>query len=301
MPNLSTVLLPCGLSAAVAAMTALALVAGRQSPPDPPATVSAATGAELAAELRADLQGLKLRLADLEAAPERTEARSTLVDPEQIRALVASALQEQRSGSDALGDARAATAAPKSVGPLSPEELAKQLGPLLASGESTRSVWEQILESGQTDEVLDVFRAHVDDAPGSVAAHHDLARAVHAAAMADPNHAGGGLWRESDDAYSSVLDLDPQNWTARYEKAVKLSFWPATYGRHPEAIGHFEKLIAQQETMPAESEHARVYYMLGNLCAQRGETERAAQIWRRGLARHPASTDLQKQLATLAR
>ena len=168
-----------------------------------------------------------------------------------------------------------------------------------ASEEQVGDLWVEIEAQGRIDEVLAVYRDAVARAPQSIEARHELARATHAAAMAAPNHKNGRLWVESDDHYSKVLELDPQNWTARYEKAVKLAFWPDTYGRLPEAMGHFETLMAQQQNLPIKPDQAQVYIWLGNLHAQQGNLDQAKAVWLQGTTRHPENERLRARLATV--
>ena len=67
-------------------------------------------------------------------------------------------------------------------------------------------------------------------------------------------------------------------------------------GKKKEAISHFERLVAQQDTMPVQGHEANTYVFLGNLLEQRGETDKARATWERGLRRHPDDAQLRQKL-----
>ena len=103
-----------------------------------------------------------------------------------------------------------------------------------------------------------------------------------------------GMWSiKADRAFDEALDIDPKHWGARFAKAVSLSFWPAPFGRGPEAMKHFEVLVEQQEASGGSNPgHAQTYLFLGNMYEQRGQAEKAREIWQRGYNLHPNSQEL---------
>jgi Tfp pilus assembly protein PilF len=50
--------------------------------------------------------------------------------------------------------------------------------------------------------------------------------------------------------------------------------------------------MTQQDSRPAQPHESNTYLILGNLLEQRGETEKAKEVWRRGLRRHPGDAQL---------
>jgi len=106
----------------------------------------------------------------------------------------------------------------------------------------------------------------------------------------------GALAMQADQAFDAALALDPQNWDARFTKAVALSNWPAFLGRQPEAISEFKTLIAQQELAAPNPQHAQTYLYLGNMYVQTGEKQKAIEVWKNGLALYPEDADLLEQL-----
>ncbi len=291
MQLLSVALLSCLTSASVV-LVANNTFACTESPlPSEGRDRSAESDAALAS-LRIEVEQLRTDLRKLELQPVRSIVSSPEPDRASIRAMVAEAMRqtpESEGGPDQVAK------------PTAQDSTTTQLLAALASAtkEQVGDLWADIEAQGRIDEVLDVYRDAVAQAPQSIEARHELARATHAAAMSAPNHKNGRLWIESDEQYSRVLELDPQNWTARYEKAIKLAFWPDTYGRLPEAMGHFETLIEQQQNLPIEPTQAQVYIWLGNLHAQQGNTAKAKSIWQQGTQRHPTNERLRARLATL--
>ncbi|MCR9247649.1 MAG: hypothetical protein NXI31_21700 [bacterium] len=238
-------------------------------------------------------QRMAQQLQSASATPMRVAAGPT-IDREFVLELVNQALADRQSTE--APDARHRGEGEVDRSKYSATDWYDELRTLQASGESTAELWAQLEACDRLDEVLDVYRTAVEQAPQSTAAHYELACAAHAAAMSRPNHEQGRWWRESDSAYGDVLELDPQHWDARYEKAVKLTFWPSSYGRMPEAIQHFETLIEQQRSLPVEGRHSQVYFQLGNLHAQRGDLKEARSVWQQGLQRHPTASRLQQRL-----
>jgi tetratricopeptide (TPR) repeat protein len=79
-------------------------------------------------------------------------------------------------------------------------------------------------------------------------------------------------------SFDKALEIDPQNWTARFSRAMSNSQAPAFLGRQKTAIADFEKLIEQQKLAPQSKDHAHTYFFLSNLQEGAGHAERAAQV-----------------------
>jgi cytochrome c-type biogenesis protein CcmH/NrfG len=98
---------------------------------------------------------------------------------------------------------------------------------------------------------------------------------------------------KADQAFDAALASDPQHWTARFSKAMSLSFWPPIFGKQGEAITQFETIVAQQESSgQAKPEFAQSYLFLGNLYAQGGKADKAAEVWKKGLSLFPENESL---------
>ena len=289
MHTLTVVLVTCLTSASVA-LLANGLLSNTVAPMPTDGTPAASAYNQDLLALRAELQALRTELTQVQMQPLRTSVSAAGLDAATIREMVAEALRTQQA--EAVGNHNK----PSGNASTTSELLAALAA---ASEEQVGDLWVEIEAQGRIDEVLAVYRDAVARNPQSIEARHELARATHAAAMAAPNHKNGRLWVESDDHYSKVLELDPQNWTARYEKAVKLAFWPDTYGRLPEAMGHFETLMAQQQNLPIKPDQTQVYIWLGNLHAQQGNLDQAKAVWLQGTTRHPENERLRARLATV--
>lgn len=106
-----------------------------------------------------------------------------------------------------------------------------------------------------------------------------------------------GKWSMKADAtYDSVLEMNPNNWDARFSKAVSYSFWPPMFGKQKDAIKHFEILVDQQASQPSDPKYAQTYLLLGNLYSQTGETDKAMDAWTQGNSLYPDDAELRAQL-----
>lgn len=232
------------------------------------------------------------------AADGRTD--SQVLTQEAIADALRSLIKDQPSVLEGLAGAEELVDSLESEGEESLESLIAELDELGVSMDpenaDSRELWERIHNAGLTDEVLAHYAALAEAAPNDPVAQLDSARAFLAAAMRDPQGADQAWWGVSDEAYARTLSLDPNHWDARMEKAVTLTFWPDMFGRKSEAISHFETLIQQAELLPADSQHADAYLLLGNLLDQQGDSDRAQEIWNRGIARHPEDGGLRDRL-----
>ena len=96
-----------------------------------------------------------------------------------------------------------------------------------------------------------------------------------------------------------VLKLDPNNWKARYMRAVGISHSQRTPQGRANAISEFQSLIKLQDSLPTEPRFAQPYGQLARVYMAQRDTQNAEQAVRRGLEIDPASKDLQELLNQL--
>lgn len=161
------------------------------------------------------------------------------------------------------------------------------------SGVELEELWQRLRDEKRIDAVLAEIERQAAASPNDP----DLAAELGKAYIQKLFDAGvgplAGVWGEkADKAFDRALELDPEHWDARFEKAIALSNWPAFLGKQGEAARQFELLREQQERSPQQEEHARTYFFLGNLYEQMGEREKAAATWARGLTLFPDDAQL---------
>ncbi len=164
-------------------------------------------------------------------------------------------------------------------------------------GAFSTELFERLRKEGRMDEFVEWIERLAEESPDDPALQ--VARGVaylQKLFELGPTPEAGMLAAQADRAFGRALELDPQNWDARFTKAVALSNWPAFLGKTGEAIGHFEILIDQLEKQTLSPDHAQAYLFLGNMYVQTGEKEKAIESWRKGLAFFPDNADLQRQL-----
>ncbi len=179
-------------------------------------------------------------------------------------------------------------------------ELVRALSSEGFSSLERQELFQKLRENGRIDEYVaaieELARANPDDVDLQVALGHAYLQKLFGVANSPE---AGPLAFKSDAAFTRALELDENNWSARFAKAVSLSNWPAFLGRGPEAIEHFEILIEQQSGLPERNEFAMPYLFLGNMHQASGATDKALAAWRAGLERFPDFEDLQAAIALL--
>jgi len=161
------------------------------------------------------------------------------------------------------------------------------------SGIELEQLWQKLRDEKRIDAVLAEIERQAANAPNDP----DLASELGKAYIQKLFDAGvgplAGVWGEkADKSFDRALELDPEHWNARFEKAIALSNWPAFLGKQGEAARQFELLREQQERSAPQAGHARTYFFLGNLYEQMGQREKAAAAWSRGLELFPDDAQL---------
>jgi tetratricopeptide (TPR) repeat protein len=245
-----------------------------------------------------DLAGRLDKLeADLRAALERIESATAQRAPASIsdEALAAQieAILAKRTAAGQPADA----AAKKPGAALDYDKVFADLASHSLNWDQKQALWKKAKEAGLFDRLVAGFEAAAKANPYSPQAHVDLGNAYLQKVFMTENFLEKGAFAtKSDASYDRALEVDPQNWEARFNKATSLANWPAMLGKHPEAIKHYQILIDQQEKAASEPHHAETYLFLGNLYAQQGKVDLAKDVWGKGLKRFPNRKDLQEKL-----
>lgn len=247
-------------------------------------------------EMQAANQDLTKRLDELaqratnavgQASIDRREAPS--VSAEQIAAAV-DAYMNNRSGQLLDASARGNSGEADATA----FDLKKDLLGLLGkSFFEDPDAWKRAFEAGKMDEVIAEIEALAAANPNDPQSQMNLASAYMAYLQMD--NSKWDLSMKADGQFDKVLALDENHWEARFTKAVSYTFWPAFLGKGNDAIGHFETLVKQQESMPAQEHEAQTYLYLGNMLAER-DPARAREVWQKGMTRHPSSAELREKM-----
>ncbi len=284
------------LAAVLSGAVAFGVTTLTKAPPPPPATDHSAALQGILQKLEALQQedkALRQEMVKLHGAPTVGTVRHeapTLSD-EQIAAAVARYFQER--GGSGVANA-AAGGAGSGSGPAPFDRKAVWTDLRGTNAWENGAAWKKVHDAGQMDELLKEFEAYAEANPNEPKAHMELANAYLAALQFDQTK--WPLSQKADAEFDKVLTLDSNHWEARFSKAVSYTFWPDFLGKKKEALQHFETLVEQQKTLPVQPHHAQTYLFLGNLLEQRGNKERAREIWQQGAQRHPDSQELKGKL-----
>jgi len=287
MNALSSVVLSLLAGSAAAAGITLALRSDSDGGASP-----VVTGLQASVEqLQQENAELKRQLTELAARPAPAAATSAarVEAPTVTEAQVAAAVEAYLRG---RGDG--AAEASVAADPSRPFDLEEDFEALVGTSYwDNPEGWKRAFEAGKMDEVIEKLEALAADDPNDIGAKMTLASAYLSYLQMDQSK--WPLSMKADKQYDAVLAIDQNHWDARFSKAVSYTFWPPLMGKQKEAITHFEKLVAQQEKMPVTDEQAQTYLYLGNMLAG-NDPERAEEIWRKGLQRHPNNAALLEKL-----
>ncbi len=281
------------ITAAVAASVATALVVTWLARPESPTAPQNSSAMESAqrrladevAELRARVDAVVNAPRPAASDPAPAERTAASLDSEQI-AVAVEAYLRQRSGG---------ATAPTGVAPKgTPFDLDADFGLLAKSYFEDPTGWKKAFDAGVMDEVIKKFEALAKAAPNDTKVQMDLASAYLSYLQLDQSK--WPLSIKADKVFDDILALDDRHWEARFTKAMSYTFWPPVMGKQKDAITHFERLVQQQDAMPAESHQAETYVYLGNLYEMRGDSAKARETWSKGARRHPDNQDLAKKL-----
>lgn len=159
--------------------------------------------------------------------------------------------------------------------------------------------WRSIRERGLLDRAVQAMEEKASDHPRdpglqTLAGQAYIQKLISGASDREV----GTLALKADQAFDAALAADPNHWEARFSKAISLSFWPPIFGKQSEAVKQLEILAAQQEQAPAtRPEFAETYLYLGNLHAQQGSPQKAAEAWKKGVALFPDHAELSRRAA----
>ncbi len=244
---------------------------------------------------RADAVDRRLRAIDVTrlsaAAP--SPARDLTVDDAEIASAVAAWLAEHP--------------APVTPEPTTSEELfaTLDLDTLIETvldemnSDAFQEVWAWLNSTGRMEEVLAELERRAADAPDDLRILKGLGLVQFTHFFDERNGPDGVLLgRQTDATFDRILARDENNWSARFSKALALSYWPPAHARTGEAIRQFEDLRRRQLGRDARPEHVETYLYLGNLYFQSGRKDKALEVWREGLGRHPDAQALQHQISS---
>ena len=153
-------------------------------------------------------------------------------------------------------------------------------------------VWGEVRNGDLIDLAIAAFEARAEESPQNPDLQADLGYA-YLQKIDTVSEFERGTWAlKADQTFDAALTLDESHWAARFMKATALSFWPPLFGKEGEAIRQFEILREQQEQGSPQQQFARTYVFLGNLYQNRGESEKAREIWAKGAHLFPENSEL---------
>jgi len=169
-----------------------------------------------------------------------------------------------------------------------------------SSFQQKQSAWARLRESGKLDEAIKSLedRAAKDPQAPEVPATLGQAYLQKAGSIQDVREQGI-LGMKADQTFDLALNLDSENWEARFWKATAMSYWPPQLGKGKEVIENLVELVKQQEVRPPQPQYAQVYALLGEQYQKQGYVDYATQAWKRGITLFPNDETLNNKLAAV--
>lgn len=242
----------------------------------------------------------------LSTKPLTTDAALRTQEPTVSEAIVEAAVvrwlekNSQAAAPGSLGEAAKNAKSPKSgTAGSEAKVLFAELAKAGNDWNKLTELWKKAKDTGQLDALVALYEQNAKDNARVPDAHVALGNAYLQKLFAGGMGPEAGLWgNKADKAFDQALELDPNHWGARFQKAVSLSNWPDFLGRKKEAIANFEILIQQQESAGnTQAEGWNTYLMLGNLYSQQGKEDKAKDVWERGSRAFPGNQGLKDKVS----
>ena len=161
-----------------------------------------------------------------------------------------------------------------------------------------QAAWKELRDTGKLDEAITELEQAVKTDPSAAEYSAALGQAyLQKLQTIQDSRDQAILAMKADQAFDQALNVDPNNWDARFYKAAALSHWPAEMNKSQDVIENFSVLIEQQETQPPQPQFAQSYLRLGEQYQKSGYPDLAVEMWQRGAALFPSNQALQTKLA----
>ena len=161
-----------------------------------------------------------------------------------------------------------------------------------------QAAWKQLQDTHKLDQIIAELEQQMKHHPRAAVFPTMLGQAyLNKCGTIQDIREQGVLAMKADQVFDAALQLDPNNWEARFTKAVAMSYWPPMLNKGQEVIDHFETLIQQQEAQPPQPQFAQTYVWLGDQYQKAGNQKQARSVWQRGADLYPKDTTLPKRLA----
>lgn len=157
--------------------------------------------------------------------------------------------------------------------------------------------WKHLRESGKLDQAIGELEQRAAANAGAAEYPAALGQAyLQKCGTIQDVREQGILAMKADQVFDAALNLDSNNWEARFTKALAMSYWPTQMNRGNEVMQHFVTLVEQQEAQTPQPHFAQTYLRLGDEYQKYGHADYAKQVWQRGAALFPEDRELRLKL-----
>lgn len=96
--------------------------------------------------------------------------------------------------------------------------------------------------------------------------------------------------------FTEALERD-ETWLGLYTRGNSYVYWPAIFGRTKLGIADLERAVELEKQGEPKPFHAHAWSALGDAWWRLEDLEKAREVWREGLERHPGTPYLEERLA----
>ena len=174
-------------------------------------------------------------------------------------------VKTREDSSGGLSPSAIALSTPSAASQLSFRQALESVASPQTSHAQKQAAWKQLRESGKLDQAIGELEQRAANNPQVAEYPAALGQAyLQKCATIQDTREQGLLALKADQVFDAAMNLDPNNWEARFSKADALSYWPTQMNRGNEVMQHFVTLIEQQEAQPPQPHFAQTYVRLGD-------------------------------------
>jgi tetratricopeptide (TPR) repeat protein len=155
---------------------------------------------------------------------------------------------------------------------------------------------QAIIQAGQYDRAIDVFKNLVDRFPRLAEPHLNLAFAFIDKVPVSGKMRQAFLGRDAIDQLTKAIEIRPSPLAYYSRGLINLFYDALMFKRVPYGVADLERGFGMVHDRPLRPYHARFYVTMGDAYWKAKDTPRAKTVWKEGLQLFPDNIDLRRRV-----